>query len=360
MSFHYSISSPSISDFQLGPFLIHFYALFILLGIVVATIFAAGRLKERGMQAGYAVDVAIWAVPFGIIGGRLFHVFTHFNDYFGPGKDWTSMFKLWEGGLAIYGGIIFGALGAYIACQVEIRPLRIKPVGIRFLSFADAVVPGLLAAQAIGRFGNYFNQELFGAPTDLPWGLEIPSTNPFYPNGLPDGVTFHPTFLYEALWSILGIVVLLVLERFFNLRWGRMFASYLIWYGIGRFFIESIRLDPSDIFLGLRTNQWSAVLGALVGLTLLVVQSVKHTGKELSGYLPGYPTQTYTKSNKPSFFASKTKSEESSVEPDLNETEITTVQSNETAETLEKLEQAEDTSTNMQENINNEESNEKS
>lgn len=298
MSFTQSIPSPTVSDFQAGPFTIHFYALFILLGIIVATIFAAGRLRDRGMQAGYAIDVAIWAVPFGIIGGRLFHVFTHINDYFGPGKDWVSMFKLWEGGLAIYGAIIFGALGAYIACQVEIKAIRLRPVGIRFFSFADALVPGLLAAQAIGRFGNYFNQELFGAPTDLPWGLEIPASNPSYPVGLPAGITFHPTFLYESLWSILGIVVLLVLERFFNLRWGRMFALYLIWYGIGRFMIESIRLDPADVFLGLRTNQWSAVLGALVGLTIFIVQSVKHTGTEETGYLPGYPKPVVEKKKK--------------------------------------------------------------
>ena len=289
MSYFGSIPSPTISDFQLGPFLVHFYALFILLGIVIATVFAAGRLRAWGMKAGYAVDIAIWAVPLGIIGGRIFHVLTHFNDYFGPGKDWVSMFRLWEGGLAIYGAIIFGALGAYIACQVEIKAIGMRPVGIRFLTFADAVVPGLLAAQAIGRFGNYFNQELFGAPTDLPWGLEIPITNPYYPTGLPAGVTFHPTFLYESLWSLLGILVLLVIERFFNLRWGRMFALYLVWYGIGRFMIESIRLDPADIFLGLRTNQWSALLGALVGLALFLVQTVKHTGREDTGYLPGYP-----------------------------------------------------------------------
>jgi len=266
---------------------IHFYALFILAGIVVATIVTAGRMKARGMEAGLAIDIAIWAVPFGIVGGRIFHVFTHANDYFGPGKDWTTMFRLWEGGLAIYGALIFGVLGAYIACQVDIKPLRIESAGIRFLSFADALVPGLLAAQALGRWGNYFNNELFGAPTDLPWGLEIPSFNPSYPIGLPEGVLFHPTFLYESLWSLLGIAVLLLLEQRFNLRWGRMFAGYLMWYSFGRFFIESIRLDPSDIFMGLRTNQWSAVIGFLLGFALLMIQRYRHTGIEISGYLPG-------------------------------------------------------------------------
>jgi hypothetical protein len=287
MNFLNSIPSPTVSSFELGPVTIHFYALFILAGIVVATIVTAGRMKARGMESGLAIDIAIWAVPFGIIGGRLFHVFTHVNDYFGPGRDWTSMFKLWEGGLAIYGALIFGTLGAYIACQVDIKKLRITSAGIRFLSFADALVPGLLAAQALGRWGNFFNTELFGEPTDLPWGLEIPWANPNYPNGLPEGVLFHPTFLYESLWSLLGIGVLLLLESRFNLRWGRMFAAYLMWYSFGRFFIEGIRLDPSDVFLGLRTNQWSAVIAFLIGLALLRIQYSKHSGAEESGYLPG-------------------------------------------------------------------------
>ena len=287
MNYLASIPSPTISSFELGPVVIHYYALFILAGIVVATLVTAGRMKARGMEAGLAIDIAIWAVPFGIVGGRLFHVFTHINDYFGPGKDWTTMFRLWEGGLAIYGALIFGVLGAYIACQVDIKPLRIQSAGIRFLSFADALVPGLLAAQALGRWGNYFNNELFGAPTDLPWGLEIPFSNPSYPVGLPEGVLFHPAFLYESIWSLLGIAVLLLLEQRFNMRWGRMFAGYLMWYSFGRFFIESIRLDSSDIFMGLRTNQWSALAGLLIGFTLLMLQRFRHTGVETTGYLPG-------------------------------------------------------------------------
>jgi prolipoprotein diacylglyceryl transferase len=266
---------------------IHYYALFILAGIVVATYLTAGRMKARGMEAGLAIDIAIWAVPFGIVGGRLFHVVTHIGDYFGPGRDWISMFRLWEGGLAIYGAIIFGSIGAFIACQVNIKPLKIESAGIRFLSFADAMVPGLLAAQALGRWGNYFNNELFGSPTDLPWGLEIPKFNPSYPLGLPEGLTFHPTFLYESLWSLLGIAVLLLLEQRFNLRWGRMFALYLMWYSFGRFFIEGIRLDPSDVILGLRTNQISALVGLLAGFALLMIQRYRHTGVETTGYLPG-------------------------------------------------------------------------
>jgi len=317
MSVFLSIPSPTISSITLGPVVIHYYALFILAGIVVATFLTAGRMKARGMEAGLAIDIAIWAVPFGIVGGRLFHVATHIGDYFGPGRDWTSMFRLWEGGLAIYGAIIFGSIGAYIACQVDIKPLRIESAGIRFLSFADALVPGLLAAQALGRWGNYFNNELFGSPTDLPWGLEIPKYNPSYPLGLPEGITFHPTFLYESLWSLLGIAVLLLLEQRFNLRWGRMFAAYLMWYSFGRFFIEGIRLDPSDVILGLRTNQLSALIGLLAGFALLMIQHYRHTGVETTGYLPG-------RSNRQLAEATAKKVEENPTsEPEQSEVQLT-------------------------------------
>lgn len=286
----YSIPAPPASSFQVGPFVIHFYALLILSGIILATIWTAARMKKRGMDPGLAIDIAIWAVPFGIIGGRFFHVITHINDYFGEGKQWLDAFKIWEGGLAIYGALIFGAIGAYIACQVDIKPLRIRSAGIKFTSFADALVPGLLLAQAIGRWGNYFNQELFGEPTNLPWGLEVSPANPSFPLGLdtlPNGLLFHPTFLYESIWSLLGIAVLLLAERRFNLRWGKLLSIYLIWYSVGRYFIEAIRLDSADVFLGLRTNQWSAVIGILVGLFLYVLQTSKHPGIETTGYLPG-------------------------------------------------------------------------
>ena len=321
MSVFYSIPSPTVSSFTLGPITVHYYALFILAGIVVATVVTAGRMKARGMEAGLAIDIAIWAVPFGIIGGRLFHVATHLSDYFGPGRDWTSMFRLWEGGLAIYGAIIFGSIGAYIACQVDIKALKIESAGIRFLSFADALVPGLLAAQALGRWGNYFNNELFGAPTDLPWGLEISSFNPSYPLGLPEGLTFHPTFLYESLWSLLGVVILLLLEQRFNLRWGRMFALYLMWYSFGRFFIEGIRLDPSDVVLGLRTNQISALVGLLLGLALFMIQRARHTGIETTGYLPG-------RSNK-QLAAAQSASADESITSAVEESEVELAQSKE-------------------------------
>jgi prolipoprotein diacylglyceryl transferase len=144
-----------------------------------------------------------------------------------------------------------------------------------------------LLAQAIGRWGNYFNNELFGTPTDLPWGLEIQSSNPAYPVGLPEGVLFHPTFIYESLWSLAGVAVLLLLDKKFELRWGKLFALYLVFYSVGRVWVEAIRIDPSEIIFGLRTNIWSAIIGIAVGITIYLVQKKRHTGLETNVYLPG-------------------------------------------------------------------------
>ena len=273
-----SIPSPDISYIELGPVRIHFYALFILTGIVLALLLTESRLKARGVESGIALDVSFWAIPFGILGGRFFHVITHPNDYFFQGADLLAPFRIWEGGMAIYGALIFGALGAYVGARKS---------GIRFVSYLDAVAPGILLAQAIGRWGNYFNNELFGLPTDLPWGLEISSSNPAYPAGLPEGVLFHPTFLYESIWSLVGVALLLAADKRFNLRWGRMIGLYLVYYSIGRIWVEAIRIDPSEIVLGLRINIWSAIIGIAVGLAVMIIQSRRHTGLELSAYLPG-------------------------------------------------------------------------
>lgn len=273
-----SIPSPDVSFIEIGPLRIYFYALFILTGILLAMLLAESRLKSRGVESGVALDVSFWAIPFGILGARFFHVVTHPNDYFFEGADLLAPFRIWEGGLAIYGALIFGSLGAYIGARRS---------GIKFTAYLDAVAPGILLAQAIGRWGNYFNNELFGQPTDLPWGLEIPSSNPAYPAGLPDGVLFHPTFLYESIWSLVGVALLLAADKRFNLRWGRMMGLYLVYYSIGRIWVEAIRIDPSEIILGLRINIWSAIAGIAVGLAVMVIQSRRHTGLELSSYLEG-------------------------------------------------------------------------
>lgn len=273
-----SIPSPDVSYIDLGPFRVHFYALFILTGIVLAVLLAERRLKQRGAQAGVVLDIALWAVPFGIVGGRLFHVLTHLNDYVYPGADLGAILRVWEGGLAIYGALALGVVGGWLGA---------RSAGVRFWSFADAVAPGVLLAQAIGRWGNYFNNELFGTPTDLPWGLEIDSSNPAYPIGLPEGVLFHPTFIYESVWSLAGVALLLLLDKKFELRWGKLFALYLVFYSLGRVWVEAIRIDPSDIIFGLRTNIWSAIIGIAVGITIYLVQKKRHTGLETSVYLPG-------------------------------------------------------------------------
>jgi prolipoprotein diacylglyceryl transferase len=273
-----SIPAPSISSFIVGPFVVHIYALFILTGIVLAIWIANHRLTKRGGESGVAIDIALWAVPFGIVGGRVFHVLTHLGDYFYEGADYSAIFRVWEGGLAIYGAILFGLFGAWIGARIA---------GVRFWSFVDAVAPGVLLAQAIGRWGNYFNQELFGTPTTLPWGLEIDITNPAYPAGLPAGVLFHPTFLYESIWSLIGVVLLINLDKRFELRWGKMFALYIAFYSLGRIWTESLRLDPSEVILGLRTNIWSAIAGILAAVILWRVQSRRHPGLETSIYVAG-------------------------------------------------------------------------
>ncbi|MBF4581310.1 prolipoprotein diacylglyceryl transferase [Curtobacterium sp. VKM Ac-2865] len=259
-------------------FRIHAYAICILLGIVAAVILTNRRLNARGVERWIIIDIAIWAVPFGIVGGRLFHVLTHFSDYFGPGRDPWSFLYIWEGGLAIFGALILGSVGAYFGC---------RQVGLRFTAFLDAVAPAMLLAQAFGRLGNYFNHELFGMPTSLPWGLQIESSNAAYPTGLPEGTLFHPTFLYEIIWNVVGVAVILLVDRRFQLQWGRVLALYLIWYGIGRSVLESIRVDTSETFFGVRTNVWVAFIAILLGIVIFVVQSRRHTGKEPSPYLPG-------------------------------------------------------------------------
>ncbi len=273
-----SIPSPSVSYIDIGPLRIHFYALCIIAGIVVAVLLTNHRLTKRGAEPWVVIDIALLAVPLGIIGARIFHVLTHPGFYFGEGANPWAVFFVWEGGIAIFGALIGGAVGAWLGCRWT---------GIRFWTFADALAPGLIIAQALGRFGNWFNQELFGLPTDLPWGLEIDSDNLAFPPGLEAGTLFHPTFLYEVIWNLLGAVVIIWVGNKFRLQWGRQFAIYLIWYCSGRIVWESIRIDPSEIYLGLRTNVWAAIIGVVIGLVIFFVQKRRHPGFEPSPYVPG-------------------------------------------------------------------------
>lgn len=255
---HVSIPSPPAewSSVSLGPLTIHMYAIMILIGIFVALWLTSRRWVERGGNSEVVGEVAIWAIPFGIVGGRIYHVISSPAAYFGEdGNPWKA-FEIWNGGLGIWGAVAFGALGAYIGARRH---------GASFTAFMDAAAPGLLLAQAIGRLGNYFNQELFGAPTTLPWGLEIDKV--FRPEGYEQFTTFHPTFLYELLWNLAGVAVLIYLDKRFDLRGGRVFWLYVVVYTTGRLWIENVRIDEAVHIAGVRVNVWVSILvlvGALI------------------------------------------------------------------------------------------------
>ncbi|MFD1713579.1 prolipoprotein diacylglyceryl transferase [Amnibacterium flavum] len=280
-----SIPSPpyEFQGIELGIFDIKTYALCILVGIVVAALLTSRRLTKRGAEPGVIIDIALWAVVFGILGARIWHVATHPADYFFvEGRNLIdtlyNIVAIWEGGNAIFGSLVGGAFGIWIASRTT---------GLRFWSIADALAPGLLFAQAIGRLGNWFNHELFGQPTDLPWGLEIEYSNSAYPIGLAEGTLFHPTFLYEILWNVFGAVLILLIERQWRLQWGKVIALYLIWYGSGRIWFESIRVDPSEVIFGLRSNVWGAILAVALGVIIWIVQTRRHPGIEPGPYRPG-------------------------------------------------------------------------
>jgi len=276
-----SIPSPDpvLAQFQVGPLTIHTYALCILAGILAAVVITQRRLSARGGKKGVVLDVIIWAVPLGIVGARFYHVLTHGGDYFYPGANLGNVFAIWDGGNALYGSLLGGAVGAYIGCRRQ---------GIKLWSFADALAPAMLVAQAIGRLGNWFNHELFGLPTTLPWGLEILPTDPMFPTDLPPGTLFHPLFLYEMIWNLVGVAIILLVERRFALRWGKAFAVYLVWYGLGRSWLEAIRIDPtSDVWLGIPANIWASFVAIALGAVLFVVQSRRHPEPEQSIYRPG-------------------------------------------------------------------------
>jgi prolipoprotein diacylglyceryl transferase len=266
-----SFPSPDRGVWFVGPIPIRAYAIFIIIGIVVAIVWGERRFVARGGPAGAVLDVAIWAVPFGLVGGRLYHVLTDWQTYFGPGGNPIDALKIWQGGLGIWGAIAFGALGAWIGCRRKKIPLGF---------FADSVAPGIAVAQAIGRLGNYFNQELYGGPTDLPWGLEIyqrviPGTSiPDALNGVAVGppiAVVHPTFLYEALWSLAVAALVVYADRRFRLGHGRAFALYVAGYTAGRFFIEMMRTDPATMVFGVRINVIVAAVVFVAAVAYLVL-----------------------------------------------------------------------------------------
>ncbi|HEX5951062.1 MAG TPA: prolipoprotein diacylglyceryl transferase, partial [Actinomycetota bacterium] len=260
------IPSPTQSVWYLGPVPIRAYAMAILAGIVVAVWLTNRRLIAGGAPAGAALDISAWAVPFGIVGGRLYHVITDSHLYFGAGKNPWDALRVWEGGLGIWGAIALGALGAWIGC---------RQAGVSFLLFIDAAAPGVAIAQAMGRLGNWFNNELHGGPTDLPWRLKVYEFDQSAGRALvgPDGNPivdgyFHPTFLYEAIWCLALAAVLIWIGRRFTLKPGQTFAAYVMGYPIGRIVIENMRTDEATHVFGQRINTWTSILVFLLGLAL--------------------------------------------------------------------------------------------
>lgn len=242
-----SIPTPSISVLELGPFTFHLYALCIVAGVAIAIWLGHKRFIAAYPDAhGIVSDVAIVAVPAGVLGGRLYHVATTPENFFGADGNPGDIVKIWEGGLGIWGAISLGALGAFIAYRYLART-RTLP---QFRYFADAIAPGILLAQAIGRWGNWFNAELFGRPTNLPWALEIPRWA--RPSGYQDFATFHPTFLYESLWCLFIAVILLKYGK--ALKGGQTFALYVALYCCGRLGFELIRIDEANLIAGIRVN----------------------------------------------------------------------------------------------------------
>jgi prolipoprotein diacylglyceryl transferase len=268
------IPSPSQSSLSIGPLTIHFYALCILIGIATAIWLGRKRYAALGGNADDVSEVAIWAVPFGIIGGRIYHVVTSPEKYFGANADPLAALRIWEGGLGIWGAISFGVLGAYLY-------VRTHKTSLNFAQLLDCLAPGVVLAQAIGRVGNYFNQELFGRPTTLPWGLEVdPSKRPA---GYETFQTFHPTFFYELIWCVLVAYLLIKLPgklKKFATRNGDIFALYVLGYTLGRLWIESLRIDEANLILGLRLNIWVSLIVLAASFAYLVRSKGRGNAKE--------------------------------------------------------------------------------
>lgn len=262
-----TIPSPTVGVWHLGPLPLRMYAVCILLGIVVAVWLTGRRLVPRGFEPAKALDVGAWAVLFGIVGGRLYHVVTTPEPYWGEGGNPLDAVKIWEGGLGIWGAISLGALGAWIGCRRH---------GIPFLAYADAAAPGVALAQAIGRWGNWFNNELYGGPTDLPWGLTIHEWDNAAGRAVVDGAgqpvvlgTFHPTFLYESVFLVVLAGALLLLERRRRLHPGAVLGLYVAGYPVGRIVVERMRTDEAEVILGQRLNVWTSLLVFLLGVWIV-------------------------------------------------------------------------------------------
>lgn len=280
------IPSPPQGVWQLGPFPLRAYALFIILGIVVAVWWGEKRWVARGGDKGTIADVAVWAVPFGLVGGRLYHVATDHEKYFGAGRNPVNALRIWDGGLGIWGAVLLGGVGAWVACRRK---------GIPLPALADAIGAPIVVAQAIGRIGNYFNQELYGRATTLPWGLEIfprlddlgrpGDLNGTVPDGAKAIAVVQPTFLYELLWNLAVAALVVWADRRFRLGHGRAFALYVAGYCVGRFGIELLRDDPATLIAGVRINVFTA--GIVFVLAVAYVLLARKGREEPASLSPG-------------------------------------------------------------------------
>lgn len=303
-SVHDYIPSPSDGVWHLGPVPIRGYALCIIIGIFAAAILADRRYRARGGGQGVINEVATWAVPFGLVGGRIYHVATDWSDYFGKHGSPIRSLEVWKGGLGIPGAVAFGAVGVFIACRRR---------GVLMPPIADAVAPGLVLAQGIGRWGNWFNQELYGRPTSLPWAVRIDAAHQCgvissayqtsavqaeCQSGVYSNVYgyFQPTFLYESIWDIGTAIALILLDRKYKLGHGRVFALYLVIYGLGRSWVEALRIDPAHHFYGLRLNDWTSIAIVLAGVIGYLVSARLHPGRETVLVRGGVPAETSTDS----------------------------------------------------------------
>jgi prolipoprotein diacylglyceryl transferase len=261
------IPSPTRFAWFIGPIPIRAYALCIILGIVAACVITEIRMRRRGAPKYFVLDLVIWAVLFGIPGGRIYHVITSPDKYFGTGGHPIDALKVYDGGLGIWGAIALGALGAWIGC---------RRAGISFLAFADAAAPGVAFAQAIGRFGNWFNNELYGGPTTVPWGLEIHQWDQSAGKAVVDAAgkpvllgVFQPTFLYESIFLVVLAVGLLVVDKRRSLAPGQLFGLYVAGYPVGRIVVEKLRTDEAELILGQRLNVWTSIVVFFLGVWIV-------------------------------------------------------------------------------------------
>jgi prolipoprotein diacylglyceryl transferase len=264
-----AIPSPTLSALNVGPLTFHFYALCIIAGIVIAVRVGDKRFVNRGGDLGDVATIAFWSVPAGIIGGRIYHVLTEWGSFSSP----LDAIAIWRGGLGIWGAISLGTFGAWFGYKYL---LKSKPELPTFGVFLDALAPGVLLAQAVGRWGNWFNIELFGKPSTAPWALQVPIAN--RPNGYETFATFHPTFLYESLWCVTVALLLIKADKagfFAKAKAGTLFIAYISLYTLGRGAIEILRIDSSTQILGMRLNFWTSLLIFLGSTTWFILRKLR-------------------------------------------------------------------------------------